>query len=556
MTKRGLALIVLLLASGATPAEPQDRGAPPKRIERSPDFVLKVNDAIDTGVLWLKKRQASDGSFPDFPQFPGAVTALAYYTMRVCGVPKEDPAAKAAWTSLKNAYHRSEMKTYSAAVYLMAIAEHGERVKDARDEHDVKLSKDEMKWAEEIARALAGGQDERGAWSYLIEGSSVPGGLQQLPEGYDHSNLQYALLGLKAAARCGVKIDPAVWRKSLVHLLETQQASGLPVDRGAAPVAKGATSAKLVDHARGWCYRGRAATPDGGEPGLPPLAGMTAGCVGSVVICRSELAGTREMTDKLDADAERAVWDGLAWLGTSWVPTGTLTPPTNLPPRIRDALGTGISLYEFYAVERAGILAGAEWMGPTDWYGAGVASLLERRTPDGSWTGYDAGLVVEDLPERKSAYRPVDTCFALLFLRRGTVPVRRGAVTGGGDDSDLNFAEAAKLTGRDLEDFLEVVLSRWRRTKDEAVKKRLFDGATSAGPRIVEPLLVRLDFTDPPRRAAAHALLRHATGMDFGFNADASPAARDDAVMKWQDWWMSAREKLAYDPAAKRLVER
>jgi hypothetical protein len=262
------------------------------------------------------------------------------------------------------------------------------------------------------------------------------------------------------------------------------------------------------------------------------------------------------MTDKLDAESERAVRDGLAWLGENWNPTGVLVPSADMSPKFRDALGTGICPYEFYGAERAGILAGVEWMSELDWYGTGAASLLSRRLPDGSWTGLDAGLMVEDLVARKAAYRYVDTCFALLFLKKGTIPVSRGALTTGGDDTDINFGEAAKLTGRDLEDFVELVLGRWRRTTDEDVRRRLFDGATSAGPRIVEPLLVRLDWTDPARRAAAHALLRHATGLDFGYAADGPPEARDEAVMKWQEWWMTTKDRIAYDPAAKRLVSR
>src|SRR5882724_1784381 len=146
MTKRWAALIVVLAASAMTRADPSPQPGPPNRIERGPEFVQRVNDAIDRGVAWLKKAQQNDGSFPDFPEYPGATTALAYYTMRVCGVARDDPAAKSAWTSLRQAYRRQDLKTYSAAVYLMTIAEHGERVSAAKDEHDVKLAKDDTKW--------------------------------------------------------------------------------------------------------------------------------------------------------------------------------------------------------------------------------------------------------------------------------------------------------------------------------------------------------------------------------------------------------------------------
>ena len=46
-------------------------------------------------------------------------------------------------------------------------------------------------------------------------------------------------------------------------------------------------------------------------------------------------------------------------------------------------------------------------IGQKDWYGWGAEILLENQTADGSWNGdYATG--------------GVDTCFALLFLRRAT----------------------------------------------------------------------------------------------------------------------------------------
>jgi hypothetical protein len=448
-------------------------------------------------------------------------------------------------------------------VYLMAIAEHGERVADAEGDRDVRLEKDDRKWAEEIVRSLVSGQDEDGTWTYEADGFGSSGRVT-LSTTRDHSNLQYALLGLKAAARCGIAIDPSVWRRTLQHFLATQEASGPEVVRIAGaprdPKAAQSTNAPIVDHARGWCYLGQAATPAPGAAALGndaatrvPRASMTAGGVSSLVICRSELLGTREMTPKLDTDSEHAIWDGLAWLAANWNPAAILSAADDQPARDREALSKGLFYYELYGVERAGVLAGVEWIGGRDWYGEGAAPILAQQSKDGSWQGLNLGPIVEDLPARANAYHVVNTCFALLFLRRATLPVRRGAVVQTGGD-DINFGAAAKLTGKDLEDFLDLVLSRWRRAPDDEAKRRLFDGATTAGPRIVEPLLVRLEASDPQRRADAHALLRHATGLDFGFDPAGSAAARDAATVKWQMWWMSAKDGLAYDPATRRLA--
>lgn len=562
-------IVVLAAAAAAMGAPPSDkRPSAPDRIERTPEFVQAVNAAIDRGAAWLRKAQAADGSFPEFPEFPGATTALGYCTLRVCGAARDDAAAKSAWASLRRDYRKKDLKTYTAAVYLMAIAEHGERIPGAADEHDVKLTPDEAKWAEEIVRTLVEGQDQEGCWAYEADGVASRSGAQ-MPNVYDHSNTQYALLGLKSAARCGIRIEASVWTKALAHFLATQEAKGPEVPRrGAAPKdgnVRGSTTATVKDHARGWCYRGKPTPPvtgktnaprPGADPPQPAYGAMTAGAVSSLVICRSELADTHEMTAKMDVDSERAVWDGLAWLGTNWQPNALLGPSGDLPPQLLDAMGSGLSLYEFYGVERAGVLAAVEWMADLDWYGGGASSLLQTQRPDGSWSGLDAGLMVANLAGRKTAFHTIDTCFALLFLKKGTVPVKRGAVTRSGDDTDINFGAAASLTGKDLEDFLDLVFARWRRTEDEDVKGRLLDGAASAGPRIVEPLLVRMDSPDPARRLAAHALLLRATGLDFGYDADGDPASRESAVVKWQMWWMGAKDRIAYDPAAKRLVVR
>jgi hypothetical protein len=560
MAGRRGAVLLLVLAGVALGGD-----SPRAGIQRDAKFQKGVDAAIDRGVGWLREAQKPDGSYTDFPTFDGATTALAYHTLRVCGVKRDDPAAVRAWDAAKRLYARENLRTYSAAIYLMAIASHGDPVAKATDDRDVHLSAEDAKWAREVAGCLAGAQDDEGCWSYMVatnakpagSGAGAAAGAKPHGEGsYDHSNTQYALLGLKSAARCGVPIDDGIWKRSLDHFLAAQEKSGPEVPRGTdagarKPAAKGATRATpLVDHARGWQYDAR---PD--PRGV--YASMTATGVSSIVICRSELLGTRAMTSKLDADSERAVWDGLAWLGTNWKPTKLDLPAgADLPAKFRDLVGSGADLYECYGVERAGILAGVDWMGPLDWYGAGADVLVEGQGKDGSWNWLGGGLVVGDEAASKAANHVVDTCFGLLFLKRGTAPVRRGAVTQGGADDDINFAVASKLGDKDFEDFLDLVLARWRRATDDAVKTRLFDGATSVGPRIVEPLLVRMDSADVADRASAHALLRHATGLDLGFVADATVEVREAALVKWQSWWMKSKDRVVYDADSRRLVAR
>ena len=73
------------------------------------------------------------------------------------------------------------------------------------------------------------------------------------------------------------------------------------------------------------------------------------------------------------------------------------------------------SLYALYGIERAGVLGGRSTMAGKPWYAPGARRLVDEQGRDGLWTG---------------SYEPsVDTAFAILFLKRATVPVGRATVT-------------------------------------------------------------------------------------------------------------------------------
>jgi hypothetical protein len=148
----------------------------------------------------------------------------------------------------------------------------------------------------------------------------------------------------------------------------------------------------------------------------------------------------------------------------------------------------------------------------------------------------------------------VNTCFALLFLKRGTPPVSRGALTKAFDDTDIRFEAAASLSDDDFDDFVDLVLSRWRRAASDDVKRRLFERATAVGPRIVAPLILKLGSAKAPEREAAAALLKSATGLDNGYDPAASPDAREDAIAKWQTWWLANEKTARFDTGSGRIV--
>src|SRR5947208_11863413 len=70
-----------------------------------------INDAIDRGVLALKKAQNHDGTWHSSEL---GATSLAALTLLECGVAKDDPAIKAAATHVRKA-RLTNTKTYCLA---------------------------------------------------------------------------------------------------------------------------------------------------------------------------------------------------------------------------------------------------------------------------------------------------------------------------------------------------------------------------------------------------------------------------------------------------------
>jgi hypothetical protein len=135
------------------------------------------------------------------------------------------------------------------------------------------------------------------------------------------------------------------------------------------------------------------------------------------VLCLDDLqakgsGAALQVARKRRRDAAEAIDGGLAWLAHHFA-------VDHHPPRKQGKDGPeepGYFYYYLYALERVGALTSRQYLGEHDWYREGAEELLRRQLADGSWPsgGWDDDLV--------------NTCFALLFLRRATL---RSAVTGG-----------------------------------------------------------------------------------------------------------------------------
>lgn len=139
--------------------------------------------------------------------------------------------------------------------------------------------------------------------------------------------------------------------------------------------------------ARGW--RDLQGSPKGwsyGPKGNNDYGSMTAGGVASLAIYDSILG--------VDWKKDAVIGGGWEWLRDNF-------SVAENPGRHGQHL-----YYYLYALERAGMLFGSDRLGKFDWYCEGAQFLLDRQAEDGSW-----------------GKKPVDTCFAILFLRRATRPL-------------------------------------------------------------------------------------------------------------------------------------
>jgi hypothetical protein len=392
----------------------------------------KINTAIEKGVEWLKTRQLKDGehkgSFGDGtnPVYGGggamtnggmflASTALSLLTLLKCDVDPEDAVIKngLAWLDAQLAREFGDVKkgraapgvmggSYEAGVLMMmyeALAEARVDRKMKADGKDPKkdprpkaeLEAGEKKTVTKVKDWLVATWSRKGGWRYGAPLWDTPGGVEE-----DPSATQIALLGLAAAARMDVEVGELLWQKAALWLLESQEKTGPLVKKQAAGGAGGGTYAvREGDRARGWPYLRRGTKDEEKVSGS-----MTACGVCSLILCKAGLAKSRMWTKSLAAGVERGIWDGLAWIDAHY----TVEENPN---------GFRSHYYYLYGLERLGTMGGYEKIGAHPWYADGAKLLVDRQRGEGKWY---SGQELEpcDL---------IDSCFALLFLKRATVPV-------------------------------------------------------------------------------------------------------------------------------------
>jgi hypothetical protein len=268
-----------------------------------------IDLAIEKGVRALRRIRGEESPW-NYANHPVGTTALVVLALHASGASRKDRDVKAALKYIVG--EPVPQKTYECGLVAMAL----EVVNARRYKRHIGA----------CAKRLISTQLADGMWGY--------------PTGDgDNSNTQYAVLGLRSAARADIKIPKRVWKAIRQHFLRTKAYEG------------------------GWSYR----KPVGKQTGCS--ASMTAAAVTCLLICL-ENEGLK-IGNPEDRALREAIDSGFTALG-------------KIMKLDTDAL------YALYGIERSGILGRRAVMADKPWYAPGAKRLLDEQGRDGFWrAGYN-----------------------------------------------------------------------------------------------------------------------------------------------------------------------
>ncbi|MEZ6188322.1 MAG: hypothetical protein R3F62_25390 [Planctomycetota bacterium] len=508
----------------ATPLEVEAPDpAPPPRVVRKVEadpFLLEVDAAIEAGARHLTTE-------PYGPTRPGEAALVAFALLR-SGVPPTDPTVVAMLAHLDGVMDT----TYDLAVAIMALeARSIVRVRlaplpgattVARFQRQTPGQADRDRiagWAQQ----LIAGQGPHGDWGYPcppLAGTGTGEAPRRSPPSTDDSNTQFAVLALHAAARAGVAIPDAVWRRVLTHYLETATAP--------TPVAEAATceldlyapgflreAAPGEAQGRGWPYKASV------ERAKPTLS-MTAAGLSSLVIAADALVEAGALTPEEQAAAGALALAAARFLADRFPRRGV--------PR------ESWQFYWLYGLEKAMEVSGIERLAERDWYRAAAGYVLKMQRQDGSWG-----------PEIQSS-------LALLVLNRATLRLHEGTRVRGGGAAPAAPPLRVEVGGDevDLPARLAALSTLERPRKEHTTLRAALRKLPEAErPRLVAALAALLACEEASTRRFAERELEAITGEELDvegyrtwgrlYGALAGAQALDEATAA------AAREALARD---------
>jgi hypothetical protein len=407
------------------PAKKQVRpgGSQPEIKPKGPALTAharRVNAAIDQGVQFLRKALGNDARFKKVRRL--GVRALAGLTLLSCGVPGNDPAVRRVAEAVRGQTGRLTL-TYDLSVCVWFL----DKLNDPADRPLLRT----------LALRLVAGQGFNGGWNYncpvlkpadeeklvaLLKKHTLPSALESnsgseeptdppkprrevkrevfrrftvdldhLPalrfkpgEEFeyrqagreDNSLTQFATLALWAALKHGVRAERAL-AFAEARFRAAQNPNG------------------------SWGYMWRMGRVSPGHNDSMACAGLLGIAVGRGVAPKGGKSGARPALTR-DPVVARA----LAFLGKR---VGDV-PGRRPTRRGRGSLigaAAGGDLYFLWSLERVGVVYDLKKVGEVNWYDWGSKILVDAQRPNGSWAEMRGPVV--------------DTCFALLFLKRVNV---------------------------------------------------------------------------------------------------------------------------------------
>ena len=185
----------------------------PSEKERREYVDKNVDKAIDKGLQALRTMQRPSGRFDWYGQAVHGSTSLALYTFLASGVTLEDAcASKALDWLLNNPYQWTQKRDYDTyEISLIAVA-----LSYSIPQMAAGASRDRaVAMLQRAADWLMAAQAKGGGWWYGTKNDQ-----------HDHSNTQFAVLGLRAAANAGAKIRKDVWDREVNHWKTAQLKDG------------------------------------------------------------------------------------------------------------------------------------------------------------------------------------------------------------------------------------------------------------------------------------------------------------------------------------------
>lgn len=315
--------------------------------EQNPDQE-KLKAAITAAQQFLVSQQKENGSWglSGGTGWEAGMTSLTVKGLLDSGLTVEDKAVAAGLKHLRGLKPDAVRYTYEKSLLLIAL----EAANQPEQDRDLIAA-----LAKNLAESQIQDGDMQGTWGYF--------GVKPAPTRGDHSNAQFAILGLRSAARSGVKVDPQVWTLAQTHWRSAQNEDG------------------------SWSYM--TAQPKG-------TGSMTAAGVATLSICREMLKEPAvNLNECAEEETDEHIRRGLEWLGKNF--------------SVRENPGHGsYLLYYMAGLSRAGRFTGQTKLGEHDWELEFQEFLILHQAKDGSFRG-TAGETDQVLA----------TSFALLVLSSG-----------------------------------------------------------------------------------------------------------------------------------------